>query len=100
MSRLLDSIHDSAKGLNDAKLIDSVTTREFDAMCLPEVKDLKPSKLKEIRENEKVSQAVFAKCLNVTKSTVCKWESGERRPRGSSLKLLNMVAEKGLDVLL
>lgn len=47
----------------------------------------------------KASQAVFAAYLNTGKSTVQKWEQGRKKPGGSSLKLLNLVAEKGLNVL-
>jgi putative transcriptional regulator len=38
--------------------------------------------------------------LNTTLSTVRQWEQGEKHPRGTSLRLLNLVAEKGLKVLL
>jgi len=40
---------------------------------------------------------VFAAYLNTGKSTVQKWEQGQKRPNGPSL--LNLVAEKGLEVL-
>ena len=34
--------------------------------------------------------------LNVTSGLVSRWERGDKRPGGSSLKLLNLVAKKGL----
>jgi putative transcriptional regulator len=43
-----------------------------------------------------VSQTVFANYLNVTSSLVSKWERGEKRPSGASLKLLTLVNQKGL----
>jgi putative transcriptional regulator len=46
-----------------------------------------------------VSQAVFASYLNVTTGLVSKWESGEKRPHGSSLKLLALVEKKGLEAI-
>ena len=73
---------------------------EFDELCLPPVKDLSASAIKNIRLHEKVSQAVFAKFLNTTLSTVRQWEQGGKHPRGTSLRLLNLVAEKGLGILL
>lgn len=90
----------TAKGLFDANIIDAVTMREFDEMCLPEVKELSPRQIKSIRLREKVSQPVFAKFLNTTLSTVRQWEQGDKHPRGTSLRLLNLIAEKGLGVLL
>ncbi len=39
---------------------------------------------------------MFASYLNVRKDAVSKWERGEKRPDGPSLKLLNLVRTKGL----
>jgi putative transcriptional regulator len=97
---ILETVHETAKGLFDANIIDAVTMREFDEMCLPEVKELSPRQIKGIRLREKVSQPVFAKFLNTTLSTVRQWEQGDKHPRGTSLRLLNLIAEKGLGVLL
>ena len=32
-------------------------------------------------------------------STVQKWETGQKKPSGPALKLLNLVAKNGLEVL-
>lgn len=97
---LLEVAHEMAKGLYEANIINSTTMREFDALCLPPIKDLTPSEIKKLRLREKVSQPVFAKCLNISTSTVKQWEQGEKHPRGTSLKLLNLIAEKGLEILM
>lgn len=97
--RLLETAREMAQGLYDAGVIDAVTLREYDALCLPEVKEFSPREIKRIRLHEKVSQAVFAKFLNTSISTVRQWEQGDRHPRGTSLKLLNVVADKGLGAL-
>ena len=96
----LEAAHQSAAGLYDAKIIDGSTMRTFDALCLPEVKDLKPREIKSLRLSEKISQAVFAQILNTSTSTIRQWETGEKHPRGLSLKLLNLVAVKGIAILL
>ena len=97
---LLEVAHDMAKGLHEADIIDVTTMREFDALCLPPVKDLSATQIKKIRLKEKVSQPVFAQCLNTSTSTIKQWEQGEKHPRGTSLKLLNLVAKKGLAILM
>lgn len=97
---ILEVVHETAKGMYDAHIIDATTMREFDELCLPPVKDLSANEIKKIRLREKVSQPVFAKFLNTTLSTVRQWEQGDKHPRGTSLRLLNLVAEKGLGVLL
>lgn len=96
---ILDVMHKTAQGLTDAGVMDIQTMREFDALCLPEVEHFDALRIKEIRENARVSQSVFAAYLNTSPSTVKAWEQGGKRPNGASLKLLNLVAHKGLDVL-
>lgn len=92
-------VHDSAKGLYDAGIMDATTMHEFDALCLPEVTKFSPGQIKRIRLKEKVSQAVFAKYLNTSLSTIRQWEQGEKRPRGASMLLLNLIANKGLSIV-
>lgn len=49
-----------------------------------------------LRESFAVSQAVFAALLNVQTTTVQKWEAGQNKPSGPSLKLLTLAKRKGL----
>lgn len=92
-------VHETAQGLRKAGLMDAKTMRDFDVLCLPKVRVLTASNIKRIRERNKASQAVFAAYLNTSVSTVQKWERGEKKPNGPSLKLLNLVAERGIRVL-
>lgn len=96
---ILETIHRSAKDLHAAGVMKETTLREFDALCLPPVKEFSAVQIRQIRTREKASQGVFAAYLNTSKSTVQKWEQGAKKPNGPSLKLLNLVAEKGLAVL-
>ncbi len=96
---ILDTIHESAKELHDAGVLNDVTLREFDALCLPPVKAYTPAQIKRIRRKTRASQAVFAAYLNTSLSTVQKWEVGGKKPNGPSLKLLNLVDKKGLEAL-
>ena len=98
-SKALAAVHETALGLRDAGVIDKRTMKAFDAMCLTPVKPLTPAQIRGIRRREKASQAVFARYLNVTAGLVSQWERGEKRPRGASLKLLTLVASKGLDAV-
>ena len=93
---ILASVHKTATGLHKAGLVDKATMREFDALCLTPVEPLTPEEIRALREREQVSQPVFAHYLNVRKDAVSKWERGEKRPDGPSLKLLNLVRTKGL----
>ena len=60
---------------------------------------LSAKEIAEVRKREGVSQAVFAKYLNVTVGLVSQWERGEKQPRSASLKLLSLVRKKGLDAI-
>jgi putative transcriptional regulator len=48
----------------------------------------------------KFSQPVFALHLHTSASTVRKWEQGDTRPAGPALKLLNVIADKGLQAII
>lgn len=99
MSRILRSVHKSAKRLHAAGHMDDLTMREFDALCLPPVRDYSAKDVRRIRTKAKASQGVFAAYLNVGKTTVAAWEQGTKRPSGAAVKLLDLVERKGLDVL-
>lgn len=98
-SLILDAVHDTAKGLYQAGVMDQVTLREFDQLCVPPVEPLQPEQIKHIRESTRVSQAVFARLLNTSLSTVQKWEVGQKKPTGTALKLLHLVQKRGIDVV-
>ncbi len=95
-SEAMAAIHETVTALHDIGAIDKQTMRRFDVACLTPIRPLKPEEIKAIREREHVSQTVFANYLNVTTSLVSKWERGEKRPAGASLKLLSLVEKKGL----
>jgi putative transcriptional regulator len=96
-SAILEAVHETAQGLYKAGVMDQLTLREFDRLCLPPIEPLEPEKIKQIRETSNVSQAVFAAVLNTSLSTVQKWEIGQKRPTGTALKLLHLVRDRGLE---
>ena len=69
-SDAMAAIHETMEALHDVGSIDKQTMRRFDDACLTP--------------------------LNVTSSLVGKWERGEKRPSGASLKLLSLVEKNGL----
>jgi putative transcriptional regulator len=98
-TKILDTVHKTADGLHKAGVMSTKTMRELDALCLPPVKNLSAAQIKRLRTRNKASQAVFAAYLNTSPSTVQKWEQGQKKPNGPSLKLLNLVEQKGLEAL-
>ncbi|MBO9331366.1 helix-turn-helix domain-containing protein [Achromobacter xylosoxidans] len=100
MSKIIDSLRGDLAALHAAGAIDKVTMREFDAISPPPVRDFSAADIKRLRSDLKFSQSVFALFLHTTVSTVRKWEQGETRPGGPALKLLNVIANKGLQAIL
>ncbi len=86
--------------LHEVGAIDKVTMRDFDLGCLTPVGPLLPEAIKQIRENAHMSQATFALALNVTPVVISRWERGEARPSGPSLKLLALAVRKGIEAIL
>ena len=97
--KLLKAMNETAKGLHKTGTLDAMTMREFDALCLPPVKNYTPAQIRRLRTRYKASQAVFAAFLNMSSSTVQKWEQGQKKPNGPSLKLLNLIDVHGLEAL-
>ena len=98
--RILDAVHETARGLHRAGVFDDHRMREFDALCLPQVRALSARQIRAIRSRSRMSQAVFAAVINTSVSTVQKWEIGEKRPSGPSLKLLDIIDRKGVEALM
>ncbi len=98
-SRLLDEMLETVQGLHQANLIDKQKRGEIEALCQLTVEEMPPSAIKGLRETLHVSQSIFAKLLNTSVSTVQKWEVGDKRPNGPSLKLLNVVRRHGIEAL-
>lgn len=100
MSKIIESLRDDLSVLHKAGAVSKVTMRKFDAICPPPVQEFDAADIKRLRETLKFSQPVFALHLHTTASTVRKWEQGETRPTGPALKLLNVIASKGLQAII
>jgi putative transcriptional regulator len=98
-SPIMASIHETVEGLHAVGVMEKRTLREFDELCLTPVRPFQPDEIRDLRLREGVSQAVFARYLNVTTSLVSQWERGEKHPQGASLKLLTLVARNGLQAV-
>lgn len=98
-SRLLGSILEGVKDLHESGFIDLRRMREFDALCLKPVEPFTQEQIVALRNRLNISQAVLAAVLNTSLSTVRQWEAGVKRPSGPSLKLLNLLGNKGIEAL-
>jgi len=99
-NRILEAVHETATDLHAAGFITKRRMREYDALCLTPVPRYSRNKIRALRERHRISQAVLATVLNTCLSTVRQWEIGAKHPSGPSLKLLDLLDRKGLDVLI
>jgi len=90
------SIISTVKDLNGSGLVDDITMKNIENLCLPEVKEYSPEKIIFIRKKYRLSQAALASIFNISTSTVQKWEQGNKKPAGASKKLLDIIERKGL----
>jgi putative transcriptional regulator len=56
--------------------------------------------IRSLREQAHLSQAVFARYLNLTVGHVSQLERGAKRPTGPALVLFNVIRRKGIDAIL
>jgi putative transcriptional regulator len=60
----------------------------------PQIKPFKPKDIVALRNRYGVSQAVFARLLNVPTVTAISWEKGRRKPTGAALRLLDLARRR------
>ncbi len=51
-------------------------------------------RIRALRQHLRLTQAKLAKELGIRQQTVSEWETGMYQPRGTSVTLLNLVAER------
>lgn len=95
-----ESIKSTVSDLNKSGLVDDITMKNIDSLCLPEIPEFTPRKIVYIRKKCNLSQAALASVFNVSPSTVQKWEQGSKKPTGASQKLLDIINRKGLEALI
>lgn len=93
------AIHETMEALHEVGAINKRTMRDFDDSCLTPVAYLSPDEIRLLREHEHLSQPVFARYLNVSKNLVSDWERGVKRPGGPALRLLTLIAKKGIQAV-
>lgn len=98
-SEALAAVHETMEALHEAGAIDKQTMREFNDACLTPVRPLTPHEIRAIREQEHLSQPVFARYLNVSRNLVSDWERGVKKPGGPALRLLTVVQKKGIEAI-
>ena len=107
-SKLMASLLETAQDFRDSGIMDERTYAKITKRNLADeprfaasqVTMLTAEEIRTIREESNLSQAVFAKILNVTVGYVSQLERGVKHPTGSALALLNVIRRKGIEAVL
>jgi putative transcriptional regulator len=98
---LLETADDMRRsGIIDRALHDKITLRHLGALPEPSVEPLTGEDIRRMREDARLSQAVFARYLKLTVGYVSQLERGTKRPTGPALVLLNVIRRKGIEAIL
>jgi len=87
-----EAIGTTIQDMLDSGFQSSFTKKELNSLGvkIPDIV-ITSAEIKGIRKKTNMSQAVFAKLLNVSSSSVKQWEQGKRFPTGSTKVLLELL---------
>jgi putative transcriptional regulator len=98
---LLETARDMhASGLMKKAAHDKITLRHMIDIPAPASVTFTGREIKALREQAHLSQAVFARYLNLTVGYVSQLERGAKRPSGPALVLLDVIRRKGIEAIL
>jgi putative transcriptional regulator len=104
-SRLAMAMLETAKDMRQAGVLDEssygkITMRHLGGEDKNAVDALTGEEIRAMREKAHMSQAVFARYLNLTPGYVSQLERGVKRPTGAALALLKVIRRKGMETIL
>jgi putative transcriptional regulator len=104
-SRLTEALLETADGMHRTGLLSGaeyskITVRLLGVEALPTAKPISSKEIRKIREKANLSQAAFARYLNLTTGYISQLERGAKQPKGPALALLNVIRRKGFEAIL
>jgi putative transcriptional regulator len=98
---LLETANDMRRaGVMDTAAHEKITLRHLGGQPEPGAEPITGEEIKLLRERAHLSQAVFARHLNLTTGYVSQLERGAKRATGPALALLNVIRRKGMETIL
>ena len=98
---LLETADDTRRvGILDSASHEKITLRHLGGKADIVGKPISGDEIRSLRERAHLSQAVFARYLNLTVGYVSQLERGAKRPTGPALVLLNVIRRKGIESIL
>ncbi len=104
-SRLTKALLETADDMHRTDVINAdarekITMRHLGNEDDPNIEIISGKEIRHLREEARLSQAVFARYLKLTTGYVSQLERGMKRPTGPALVLLNVIRRKGIQAIL
>jgi putative transcriptional regulator len=101
---LREAILETADDMRRLAIMDKATHEKITLRHLAKDATREPAvitgeEIRGLREQARLSQAVFARYLNVTVGYVSQLERGAKRPSGPALVLLDLIRRKGMEAI-
>lgn len=105
LNNFAEAMIETAEGMHRLGIMDDatyrkITIRHMGDRTLPTAEPISAEDIRAAREKANLSQAAFARYLNLTTGYVSQLERGTKTPKGPALALLNVIRRKGLDAIL
>ncbi|MDB5524884.1 MAG: transcriptional regulator, family [Rhizobium sp.] len=104
-SSLSEAIRETADGMFKSGILDEESYHRITLRHLPdeekaiEIPVPTGEDIRAMREKANLSQAVFARKLNLSTGYVSQLERGIKRPSGPALVLLNLIRKRGIEAI-
>ncbi len=99
-SAILETADDMRRlGIMDATAHEKITLRHLGEGSVTAAEPISGEEIRALRERAHLSQAAFARYLNVTVGYISQLERGTKQPKGPALALLNVIRRKGVEII-
>jgi putative transcriptional regulator len=104
-NRVVEAILETAGDMHRLGILDDeeyqkITVRHLGAQALPTARPISAKEIRSLRERANMSQAAFARSLNLSVGYISQLERGAKEPKGPALALLNVIRRKGFEAIL
>ncbi|MGA3372867.1 MAG: helix-turn-helix domain-containing protein [Terracidiphilus sp.] len=105
VSKLTEALLETANDMHRIGVMNDdeyhkITVRLLGPQPLPTAKPIGSREIRSLRERANMSQAAFARTLNLSAGYISQLERGTKQPKGPALALLNVIRRKGLEAIL
>lgn len=104
-NRLTEALLETAEGMHRIGVMDDatyhkITVRHLGVQPPLTAKPISGEEIRGLREHANMSQAAFARSLNLSVGYISQLERGTKQPKGPALALLNVIRRKGFEAIL